>query len=348
MALNLKRSKDILAEQLKELHSQSLYLMGQYVFSGSGTGKSFELMHLPGWEHIGRIVMLFGCPPFGKTVLLEVAGNHVHVTESDHAAFLTEAFLSMGKNIPVLDPREDCLEDAACTVRIRYPQPVFLPLLWEYRLIHPGYSVGALGYADREASHCAQERSELLARFSDMLREYFDIRTEEEWESYMDTDYRYSAPVSELRDLVKYLEAFQLIDADRKTWQALGSKYTSARYQSWQDTQALMTKARALISDISMEHRLQSPMGLPAIDLAMWHLSREFPEDLPYGHLEQLYAALGAELTRCRQHRPNPGSDAHRLWQNHWDNLQCQLSQIQLQLEHTMRHAQVRWEGYLA
>lgn len=353
MALKPNTPYGELEDRAKKLHERRLTFLGQYVFAGDEghiNADAFYLRHLPHCDEINRIVMLFS-DKFGmEAAILEVSGQGVRSTESENGQFLIHAFAALASEFP--SRRVEELDDRNLTapVRLIYPQPIFLPLLQQNSLISAGCNLFSRVYDSRERQ-CANVRRRVNASgsFAKMIRGYFEIDSSGEWLAYMDPDNSGREPDNQLRDCAKYLEGLLLIRQDMDEMEELGTKYLASRQRCREQVETLIPQAKEQMLQLAQAIQPETPRTKPETLLALWHIDRTFPSDLSYGEIENIYAALGRELSRYHKRRPSDEDlDVFRLWQHYWESLEAQLAQIQEMLHQPTAQDRIDWEEYLA
>lgn len=356
MPLRVNTPYGELKDCAKKFQERNLYFLGQYVFAGSNgsdgwvDADEFCLRHLPHCDEINRIVMLFA-DKFGmEAAMLEINGQGVRCTESGSAQFLLRAFAALARDFPTQRVEDLGNQKLTSLVRLLYPQPIFLPLLQQDGLILAGYDLLSKVYASRGAQ-CANVKSSVNAygSFAKMIREYFEIDSAEEWFAYMDPDRTGKETDNRLRDCAKYLEGLLLIRQDMDEMEKLGTKYLASRQRCREQVEALIPQVKEQMQRLAQKLWLETPRAKPETVLALWHIDRVFPDDLSYGEMEGIYAALGREMSRYHKRRPaDEDLDVFRLWQRYWNSLETQLAQIRDMLHERMERNGMDWGAYLA
>lgn len=357
MPLSVRTSYEELQHQLEELRNQGYYYVGEYIFAGSHREwnkvnvDAFHLWDIHHGDELDRIVMLFADRSASKAATLVIEGRRVYRSEFANGRFMMDAFKAMGASVHTENAKDlECTQITA-PIRLIYPKPLFLTLLYRCNLLLEGHNLFSL-CGDGAAQRNADERKDklLVENIRQELRDYFELDQWEERADFRDSVHDHDNLTKEICELSKYLDGLQVIrqnltEEDRADDDVPGIVVWKQHRQRVDDMICVVKNKLRLLERSS---RTEIPFANPEHTIALWRMEEAFPDDMSFGEMVHIRTRLDHMLDALRRHEPAEEIPKRRaLWEYRVGNVYKQICQMEKLLEVKLQDHELEWEDYL-
>lgn len=357
MSLCVTTGYEELQHQFEELGNQGYYYVGEYIFAGSHrecnkiNADAFHLWDIHHGDELDRIVMLFADLSAGKAATLVIEGRRVCRNEFENGRFLVDAFKAMGTSV-----HAERAKDLECTqittpIRLIYPKPLFLMLLYRCNLLLEGHSLFSL-WGDGTAQRNVDERKDnlLIENIRQELRDHFEPGGWEERIDFRDSEYDHDSLTKQICELSKYLDGLQVLRQHLTETDTAGDDMSS--FVAWkkrcQRVDDMISIIKSKLRQRARSSRMKIPFANPEHTIALWRVEEKFPDDMSFGEMVHIRTELEHMLDDLNRRKPTEETPKRcALWKYRMGIACEQIVRMEELLQEKLQDFELEWEDYL-
>ena len=338
MPLCIRNGYRELQDQLEELRQQGYFYIGEYVFAGSHNEQNrinmdaFHLWDVSHSDDLDRIVMLFADLTASKAASLTIERSWVRRSQSEDGRFLINAVKTMAQAYPAERVEDLDWDGITDPIRLIYPKPLFLTLLYHCNMLLEGHSIWILPQEEK------QKGSEELGCIRQEVREQLDLELPDERAIFRDF-LREEDPVTvNICELSRYLDGLRMIR------QEVGEENEA----DCQRIEEMISSVKNKLLGLERSARMELPFASPEKTIALWHAEEVFPNDMSFGEMVSVRVRLENMLDELRRKKPDKEDVRQRqMWEYREGTVCQQIYQMETMLAGKMEEYALEWEDYL-
>lgn len=338
MPLRIRNGYRELQDQLEELRQQGYFYVGEYVFAGSHIEENrvnmdaFHLWDISHSDELDRIVMLFADLNASKAASLTIERSWVRRSQSEDGSFLINAVKTMAEACTAERVEDLDWDGITGPIRLIYPKPLFLTLLYHCNMLLEGHSIWTLLHEE------TQKGKEELSCIRQEVREQLDLEFPDERAIFRDF-LREEDPVTvNICKLSRYLDGLRVIRQEVDAENAVAS----------QRIEEMICGVKNKLLGLERSARMELPFASPEKTIALWHAEEVFPNDMSFGEMVSVRIRLEHMLDELRCKKPDEEATRQRQMREYREGIVCQqICQMETMLAEKMEEYALEWEDYL-